>query len=77
MPIRLNSVKITELLGSLKFGKAFGPDGIPNECLKYGGSAIVHSLVNYFTLITDLEEVPNEWHEGIIKSLLNVAHVAI
>ncbi len=68
--IKLHSVKITELLSSLKLGKACGPDGLPNEFLKYGGNAIVDTLVKLFTLITDIEVVPNEWHEGIIKPLL-------
>ena len=53
------------LLSSLKSGKACGIDEIPNESLKYGGDAMLNSLLDLFTIITDTEKVPDNWHQGI------------
>ncbi|VDI39242.1 Hypothetical predicted protein [Mytilus galloprovincialis] len=35
----------------------------------FGGDALVDSLVDLFTIITDLEAVPDDWQNGIIKPL--------
>ena len=64
-----NKESIYNTLKALKSGKAPGIDGIPNEFLKYGGETMVHSLSSLFTVISDFEQVPEEWQRGIIKPI--------
>ena len=68
--IKIDRDKILRFLNSLKVGKACGDDGIPNEFLKFGGDAMINSLVRLFVVITDIEMVPRDWQEGIIKPIL-------
>jgi hypothetical protein len=37
---------------------------IPNEFLKFGGQTLITSLIDLFTLISDLETVPGDWQIG-------------
>ena len=60
---------ISDTLRGLKSGKAPGVDGIPNDFLKYGGDAMIRSLSDLFTFISDCEQIPNEWQRGIIIPL--------
>ena len=60
---------IAASLKNLANGKAVGDDGIPNEFLKYGGEPMLNSLVDLFTVISDLEVTPSDWKKGIIKPL--------
>ena len=53
----------------LSNGKACGIDQIPNEFLKYGGDAIVDSLLALFTKVKILETLPNEWKNGLLRPL--------
>ena len=46
-----------------------GYEDIPNEFLKYGGKAILSSLVDLFTAISDFEQIPSDWQNGIIKPI--------
>ena len=46
-----------------------GYDEIPNEFLKYGGKAMLSSLVDLFTAISDFEQIPSDWQNGIIKPI--------
>jgi hypothetical protein len=54
----------------LKSGKAPGVDDIPNDFLKYGGDSMVRSLTElFFTAISDIELIPDDWQKGIVKPL--------
>jgi hypothetical protein len=39
------------------------------EFLKNGGEAMLNSLVDLFMIVSDLEIIPSEWKNGIIKPL--------
>ena len=60
---------ISETLLGLKSGNVMGHDEIPNEFLKYGGKAILPSLVDLFTAISDFELILSDWQKGILKPL--------
>jgi len=60
---------ISDMLKSLKSGKAPGLDDIPNEFLKHGGDTMVRTLADLFTAISDIEQIPEEWHRGIIRPI--------
>jgi hypothetical protein len=42
-----------------------GPDGIPNEFLKYGGDIMLSSLADHFIAVKDLETIPLDWQRDI------------
>ena len=70
----MSSIKITKLeiasrLRKLKNGKSCGIDDIPNEFLKYGGESMIHALSNLLTYISDMETIPREWGQGLIKPI--------
>ena len=67
--LRFSRTSIETSLKNLDNGKAVGDDGIPNEFLKNGGEAMLNSLVDLFTVVSDLEIIPSEWKNGIIKPL--------
>ena len=46
-----------------------GYDEIPNEFLKYGGKAMLSSLIDLFTAISDFEQIPSDWQNGVIKPI--------
>lgn len=50
----------------LKNNKAPGTDAITAELLKNGGSALYRRLFDLIKLIWVTEELPKEWHQGII-----------
>ena len=54
------------ILKELQSGKAVGPDGMPNELLKYGGNIMLSSLAVLFIAVTDIETIPLVWQKGII-----------
>ena len=58
---------IENILKELQSGKTVGPDGMPNELLKYGGGDIMlSSLAVLFIAVTDLATIPLAWQKGII-----------
>jgi hypothetical protein len=61
--------KALKILKELQSGKAVGPDGIPNEFLKYGGDIMMSSLAVLLIAVTDLETIPLDWQKGIIVSI--------
>ena len=67
--LRFSRTSIETSLKNLANGKAVGDDGIPNEFLKNGGEAMLNSLVDLFMIVSDLEIIPSEWKNGIIKPL--------
>jgi hypothetical protein len=46
-----------------------GYDEIPNKFLRYGGKAMLSSLVDLFTAISDFEQITSDWQNGIIKPI--------
>jgi hypothetical protein len=59
-----SSGKTSKIVNEVKAGKACGIDEIPNEFLKFGGQTLITSLIDLFTLISDLETVPGDWQIG-------------
>jgi hypothetical protein len=69
LTLKITRESISEILFGLKSGTAMGYDEIPNEFLKYGGKAMLSSLVDLFTAISDFEQIPSDWQNGIIKPI--------
>ena len=69
LTLKITKELISEILLGLKPGKAMGYDEIPNEFLRYGGKAMLSSLVDLFTAISDFEQIPSDWQTGIFKSI--------
>ena len=64
--LEMKKPSIEKILKELQWGKAVGPDGMPNELLKYGGDIMMSSLADLFIAVTDLETIPLAWQKGII-----------
>ena len=69
LTLKITRESISEILLGLKSGKAMGYDEISNEFLKYGGKAMLSTLVDLFTVISDFEQIPSDWQKGIIKPI--------
>ena len=69
LTLKITRESISEILFGLKSGTAMGYDEIPNEFLKYDGKAMLSSLVDLFTAISDFEQIPSAWQNGIIKPI--------
>jgi hypothetical protein len=67
--ILINEISIKKAIAKLKNAKATGPDNIPGEFLKFGGSPVLNALLQMFCKIKLLEKIPVDWFEGIIKPL--------
>ncbi|MCP3928957.1 MAG: reverse transcriptase family protein, partial [Bacteroidetes bacterium] len=67
--ISINGTYIKQAVKNLKCGKATGVDNIPAEFLKMGGERVIQALLKLFLKVKLLEELPNDWYEGIIKPL--------
>jgi hypothetical protein len=67
--LKITKESISEILLGLRSGKAMGYDEIPNEFLRYGGKAMLSSLVDLFTALSDFEQIPSDWQNGIIKPM--------
>ena len=67
--IKITKHEIASRLRKLKNGKSCGVDDIPNEFLKYGGESMIHALSNLLTYISDMETIPQEWGQGLIKPI--------
>ena len=50
----------------MRLGRVAGRDGIPVECLKQGGGAIVEWLVRLLNTYFDTGEVPADWRMAIV-----------
>jgi len=66
LSLEMKRPSIKNVLKELQSGKAVGPDGMPNELLKYGGDIMLSSLAVLFIAIPDLETIPLDWQKGII-----------
>ena len=58
--------EISYALNKVKNYKSPGVDGITNEQLKYGESALVHQLEHLFTKVLEDEVIPEDWLKGVI-----------
>ena len=67
--LKFSKEQIGKIVNRDHSDKSSDIDEIPNEFLKFGGELLVNSLVDLFTVISDLETIPDEWGKGIIKSL--------
>ena len=52
--VKFSKEQIGKIVNRLHTGKSSGIDEIPNEFLKFGGELLVNSLVDLFTIISDL-----------------------
>ena len=59
--------EIYDVLKSLKGGKAPGPDGIPNEAMKYFDRDTIEIYRQEMNKILDTMEIPQQWTEGTLK----------
>ena len=65
-------VRFDEVVGILKLlkrGKATGLDGIPNEMMMYGGTRMVVTIVQLFTLVVQQACCPKDWRRSYIVPL--------
>jgi endonuclease/exonuclease/phosphatase family metal-dependent hydrolase len=61
--------EVHRILLNVKSGKAAGPDRIPNELLKHGGSEMVEALLTLFKHIWKFEKWPEQWRQGNVVLL--------
>ena len=74
MDIRISKEEIEVYLRKLKNEKACGPDRIPYEMYKNGGSMIVDKLYELFGMIWDEEKVPDDWNVCSVNLLHKGGH---
>ena len=69
--VTINDESIKYALSRLKNGKATGVDYllVPGEFLKNEGPVINQKLFDLFCKIKLLEQLPQEWFEGIVKPI--------
>ena len=61
--------EVGEAVNEMKSGKAPGLDGVPAECLKKGGIAVLEWLVRLLNLSFDMGVVPIDWRVACIVPL--------
>jgi hypothetical protein len=61
--------EVKAVLLRLVNGKAAGDDAVEVEMLKYGGEAMVDSMVRLYQLVWRLEVVPSAWTRGVISPI--------
>jgi hypothetical protein len=66
---KLRPCDLTKLIKSLKLIKAFGIDGIPNECLRHLPRRPLVHLTHLFNHCLRLSFFPNAWNEAKIITL--------
>ena len=65
-PLTLKELK--HVISTLPLNKSCGPDEIPNEFIKYGGTKLQESLFTLFSSIFHAEHPPNQWnHSNLIN----------
>lgn len=67
--IEIDETSLKKAIAKLKNGKATGPDMIPGEFLKFSDSSVFSAFLQMFCKIKLLEQIPENWYEGIIKPL--------
>ena len=61
--------EIYDVLKNLKNGKAPGPDGIPNEAMKFFDQNTLEIYREQMNKILESMEIPQQWTEGTLKRL--------
>ena len=61
--------EVGEVVNEMKSGKAPGLDGVPVECLKIGGMAVLESLVRRLDVSFHMGLVPMDWRGACIVLL--------
>lgn len=61
--------EVRKSIDSLKNNKASGPDGLPAEILKYGGTAVRNAIYSIITASWDNKCVPQQWKYADITSI--------
>ena len=63
------NLEMINVIRNLKAGKAPGPDGIPNEAMKYANNQTLHIYGQEMNKILKHMEIPEQWNEGNLKRL--------
>ena len=63
------NLEVINVIKNLKAGKAPGPDGIPNEAMKYANNQTLHIYCNEMNKILKGMDIPEQWNEGSLKRL--------
>lgn len=63
--MQIESTDVELALKQLKNRKSPGPDGIPNELLKYGGQCLAQQLTGLAKIILFHHRIPDEWRTSI------------
>lgn len=61
--------EIQDAIRSLKNNKATGPDGIPAEILKEGGSELLYHIHTLLLKVWEKEELPSELRDALIVTI--------
>ena len=67
--ISIDRVLVTNAIKKMKNFKATGTDNLPGEFFKYCHQSAQSALLDMFSQIKLLEQIPDEWTEGIVKPL--------
>ena len=58
-----------QAINSLKNKKSPGPDGVPGEVLRHGGTELHQKLYQLITAVWEAEDVPQQWKDARIVSI--------
>ena len=61
--------EVIKAIAKQKNNKAAGVDEIPTELLKHGQDELAEKLTNVFNTIWHIEDVPDDWQQGVILPL--------
>ncbi len=67
--IDINEKVLNKAISKLKNSKACGVDNLPSEFIKYSDKLTKCALLDILLKIKLLEQIPEEWFEGVIKPL--------
>jgi hypothetical protein len=73
-PTLTNPMEVQDAIGALKFGKAPGPDGIPNRRLKHLPQSIISLLVVFFNAIILTQYFPNAWKHARVFTIVKTGN---
>jgi hypothetical protein len=69
-PKLTKSDSVQEVFRGLKFGKAPGPNGIPNRAMKHLPQRAVSPLVQIFNEVFHTHHFPSAWEHARVISIL-------
>ncbi|XP_076049523.1 uncharacterized protein LOC143030250 [Oratosquilla oratoria] len=61
--------EVVKSIKQLKYHKSAGPDGIPAEIFKCGGTSMANRVLQLFTTNWTEEQLPNEWRDATIVTI--------